>query len=146
MMEDFRAGDAETIIRTLELKRHPEGGWFRETSRDAASTTIYYLLRANEMSHWHRIAQSETWHFYAGAALELRLSADGDRAERIVLGIDLARGERPQLVVPPRCWQAATSLGAWSLMGCTVAPPFDFAGFELAPKDWEPKSPSAAPR
>jgi predicted cupin superfamily sugar epimerase len=138
MMEDFRAGDAEAIIRALELKRHPEGGWFRESFRDHASTAIYYLLRETEGSHWHRIAHSETWHFYAGAPLELRLSVDGAASERHLLGTDIARGERPQLVVPPRCWQAARSLGAWSLSGCTVAPPFDFAGFELAPKDWRP--------
>lgn len=130
--------EAEAIVRALDLKRHPEGGWFRETFRDHASTAIYYLLRAGEASHWHRIAQSETWHFYAGAALELRLSADGAMPQRHVLGGDIGRGERPQLVVPPRCWQAAKSLGAWSLMGCTVAPPFDFAGFELAPQGWEP--------
>jgi uncharacterized protein len=130
--------DADDITRALDLARHPEGGWFRETFRDAHATAIYYLLRAGEASHWHRIAQSETWHFYAGAPLALRLSADGVHAERHVLGSDLARGERPQLVVPPRCWQTAASLGGWSLMGCTVAPPFDFAGFELAPKDWEP--------
>jgi len=130
--------DADDIIRALDLARHPEGGWFREAFRDAHATAIYYLLRAGEASHWHRIAQRETWHFYAGAPRALRLSADGARAERHVLGSDLARGERPQLVVPPRCWQAAESLGAWSLMGCTVAPPFDFAGFELAPKGWEP--------
>ena len=130
--------DADAIIRALELERHPEGGWFRETFRDAHSTAIYYLLQAGEASHWHRIAQSETWHFHAGAPLELRLSPDGRSAERRVLGSDLARGERPQLVVPPRCWQAAKSLGGWSLMGCTVAPPFDFASFELAPKGWEP--------
>ncbi len=130
--------DAESVIRALDLKRHPEGGWFRETFRDAASTAIYYLLRAGEASHWHRIAPSETWHFYAGAALELRLSMDGATHQRHVLGRDVARGERPQIVVPPHCWQAARGLGAWSLMGCTVAPPFDFAGFELAPAGWEP--------
>ncbi len=130
--------DADEIIRALGLERHPEGGWFRETFRDPASTAIYYLLRQGEASHWHRIAQTETWHFYAGAPLELRLSADGQNVERRVLGSDLARGERPQLVVPARCWQTARSLGGWSLTGCTVAPPFAFAGFELAPKGWEP--------
>lgn len=130
--------DADDIIRALDLAPHPEGGWFREVHRDSHSTAIYFLLKAGEASHWHRIAQSETWHFYAGATLELRLSADGKNAARHVLGADLARGERPQLVVPPRCWQAAKSLGGWSLAGCTVAPPFSFDGFELAPKGWKP--------
>ncbi|MDE1968335.1 MAG: cupin domain-containing protein [Alphaproteobacteria bacterium] len=130
--------DADEIIRALELAPHPEGGWFREVYRDPYSTAIYYLLKAGETSHWHRIAQSETWHYYAGAALELLLSADGNHVARHVLGPDVAKGERPQVTVPPRCWQAAKSLGAWSLAGCTVAPPFDFAGFELAPKGWQP--------
>lgn len=130
--------EADTVIRALDLKPHPEGGWFRETFRDANSTAIYYLLKQGEASHWHRIAQSETWHHYAGAALELLLSTDGKHAERRVLGPELAKGERPQATVPPGCWQAAKSLGAWSLAGCTVAPPFDFAGFELAPKGWKP--------
>ena len=62
---------ADEIIRTLNLQPHPEGGWFRETYRDAASTAIYYLLKAGERSHWHRIASSEIWHWYAGAPLEL---------------------------------------------------------------------------
>jgi len=130
--------DADEIIRALELAPHPEGGWFREVYRDPYSTAIYYLLKAGETSHWHHIAQSETWHYYAGAALELLLSADGNRVARHVLGPDVAKGERPQVTVPLRCWQAAKSLGAWSLAGCTVAPPFDFAGFELAPKGWQP--------
>lgn len=130
--------DADEIINALDLTRHPEGGWYRETFRDAGSTAIYYLLRADEASDWHRIAQSETWHFYVGAPLELRLSRTGKSTERHVLGADLTQGERPQLIVPPRCWQTARSLGAWSLLGCTVAPPFTFAGFELAPKYWQP--------
>ena len=130
--------DADEIIRALELAPHPEGGWFREVYRDPYSTAIYYLLKAGETSHWHRIAQSETWHYYAGAALELLLSADGNHVACHVLGPDVAKGERPQVTAPPDCWQAAKSLGAWSLAGCTVAPPFDFAGFELAPKGWQP--------
>lgn len=130
--------DADTVIRALDLTPHPEGGWFREIHRDPYWTAIYYLLKAGETSHWHRIAQSETWHYYAGAALALRLSRDGSSTERHVLGADLAKGARPHLVVPPRVWQAAESLGLWSLAGCTVVPPFDFANFELAPKGWEP--------
>lgn len=137
---------ADEIVRLLGLQPHPEGGHFRETFRDAAgpagraaSTAIYYLLRAGEVSHWHRVDAAEVWHFYAGAPLELKLSGDG-RGETIhQLGPNLAAGERPQLIVPLGCWQAARSLGAWTLVGCTVAPAFDFSGFELAPKGWSPK-------
>jgi len=130
--------DADTIIRALDLAPHPEGGWFREVHRDQYWTAIYYLLKHGETSHWHRITQSETWHYYTGVALELLLSPDGRRSERRVLGPDIAKGERPHLVVPPRVWQMARSLGAWSLAGCTVVPPFDFASFEMAPKGWQP--------
>jgi predicted cupin superfamily sugar epimerase len=137
---------AAEIVRLLDLKPHPEGGHFSETFRDdglasrrGASTAIYYLLQAGEASHWHRVDAAEVWHFYAGAPLELRLSADGHSETVHRLGADLAAGERPQLVVPLGCWQAARSLGDWTLVGCTVAPAFDFSGFELAPKGWSPK-------
>jgi uncharacterized protein len=134
---------ADEIIATLNLQPHPEGGWFRETFRDAsggargASTAIYYLLKAGERSHWHRIDAAEVWHWYAGEPLELRI-AEGGRRETFVLGQDLAGGQRPQAVVPPQAWQAARSLGAFTLVGCTVAPAFDFAQFEMAPPGWEP--------
>ena len=105
----------------------------RRRERAPAVTAIYYLLRAGERSHWHRIDASEIWHWYAGDALELRIGG-----ETVRLGGDLAAGERPQAVVPPREWQAARSFGAWTLVGCTVAPAFEFSGFELAPPDWVP--------
>jgi len=134
----------------LELKPHPEGGHFRETFRDerehagrAVSTGIYFLLAAGEASRWHRIDAAEVWHFYAGAPLRLTLSADGKATREERLGPDLAAGERPQAVVPARCWQAARSLGAWTLVGCTVAPGFVFETFEMAPPDWEPTGESA---
>ncbi|MFD1331155.1 cupin domain-containing protein [Methylopila musalis] len=138
--------DADAIVRLLGLKPHPEGGFYRETFRDPAtdaagrsrSTCIYFLLKAGWSSHWHRVDAVETWHHYAGAAVELSLSADGVDVERLRLGPDLSAGERPQGVVPHGAWQAARSLGDWSLVGCTVAPAFDFAGFELAPPDWSP--------
>jgi hypothetical protein len=148
---------AADIIRLLDLASHPEGGHFRETFRDdpapvslpdsprrierarAASTAIYFLLARGERSHWHRIDAAELWHFYAGAPLALEIAAiEGGPITRFLLGTDLARGERPQAVVPARAWQAATSLGEWTLAGCTVAPGFEFAGFELAPKGWAP--------
>ena len=137
------AGD---VIRLLDLKPHPEGGHYREMWRDApqsgargAASAILFLLAAGERSHWHRIDAAEVWHFYAGAPLALEIAANGPIA-RVLLGTDLARGERPQAVVPARAWQAAESLGEWTLVGCTVAPGFDFAGFELAPKDWQPRA------
>ncbi len=137
--------DADAAIRLLDLAPHPEGGHFRETFRDAAgadgralSTAVYYLLKAGERSAWHRVDAAEVWHFYAGAPLLLRLSNGGSPADDIRLGIDLVAGERPQAVVRAGVWQSAESLGAWTLVGCTVAPGFTFAGFEMAPAGWAP--------
>jgi predicted cupin superfamily sugar epimerase len=137
--------DADEIIRTLNLTPHPEGGWFRETFRDggamngrAHGTAIYYLLRSGERSHWHRVDASEIWHWYAGGPLALQLSVDGRKSETHVLGTHLAGGEQPQIVVPRGVWQAAAPLGAFTLVGCTVAPGFEFAGFEMAEKNWQP--------
>lgn len=135
--------NADDIIRRLDLKPHPEGGHFRETFRDAggsrgASTAIYYLLKAGERSHWHRVDAAEVWHFYAGDALELAVSPEGRTTQTHVLGTNLARGERPQIVVPKNVWQSARPLGRFTLVGCTVAPAFQFEGFEMAPPDWTP--------
>jgi predicted cupin superfamily sugar epimerase len=137
---------AEAVIAALGLEPHPEGGWFRETFRDAApkgeraaSSAIYYLLRAGEASRWHRIDAAEIWHWHAGAPLLLRISRDGRLSEEHRLGGDIAGGERPQVVVPAQAWQSAVGLGAWTLVGCTVAPAFDFAAFELAPEGWRPR-------
>jgi len=136
---------AADIIRLLDLKPHPEGGHFRETFRDprriagrAASTAIYFLLARGERSRWHRVDAAEVWHFYDGAPLMLSIR-DGDAARRITLGTDLAAGQAPQAVVPAQAWQAAESLGDWTLVGCTVAPGFEFSGFELAPEDAVPR-------
>lgn len=130
--------DATEVIELLGLGPHPEGGWFHETWREPAGTAIYYLLRTGERSHWHRVDRTEIWHFYAGGPLELSLSPDGRATEVHVLGHDLGAGERPQVVVPPGAWQAARPLGDWALVGCTVSPAFDFAGFELAEPGWRP--------
>jgi predicted cupin superfamily sugar epimerase len=136
---------ASDIIARLDLKPHPEGGHYRETFRDAGvdnngrshSTAIYFLLRRGERSHWHRIDAVEVWHYYAGDALTLHI-AEGGATRRIRLGPDLASGEIPQAIVPARAWQAAETTGDWTLVGCTVAPGFDFSTFELAPKGWAP--------
>lgn len=135
---------ADEIIRTLQMQPHPEGGWFVETFRDAdgagrgRSTAIYYLLQAGERSHWHRVRDAaEVWHFYAGDPLSLKIS-DGTAVQEIRLGTDLVAGERPQAVVPADAWQSAEPLGNFTLVGCTVAPAFDFASFEMAPPGWEP--------
>lgn len=137
---------AEEIVAALGLAPHPEGGAYRETYRHVPSdggrgamTAIYYLLRAGERSHWHRVDAAEIWHFHAGAPLALEMArAQGTTTETVTLGADLAAGQRPQAIVPEGWWQAARSLGAWTLVGCTVGPAFEFAGFELAPPGWSP--------
>jgi predicted cupin superfamily sugar epimerase len=135
---------ATQVIARLDLKPHPEGGHFRETFRDArtadgraASTAIYFLLARGERSHWHRIDAVEMWHHYAGAPLILRIADDAGQRD-VHLGPDLAAGEQPQAIVPVRAWQAAESAGEWTLVGCTVAPGFEFSQFELAAPDWSP--------
>ena len=137
--------DASEIIELLDLQPHPEGGMYAETWRAdatagarATGTAIYFLLRAGERSHWHRVDAAEIWHHYAGDPLELLVSADGRTISTHTVGTDLASGARPQVVVPAHAWQAATTTGAWTLVGCTVSPGFEFGGFELAPPGWEP--------
>ena len=130
---------AAEIVQMLDMEPHPEGGYYKETFRDEASTGIYYLLEAGDHSHWHRVhGSSEMWHHYAGGPLALTLSPNGHDAEAHRLGKNLQGGERPQIVVPAGWWQTAESLGHWTLVGCTVAPGFDFANFEMAPDDWRP--------
>ncbi len=136
---------AEEIIAALDLQPHPEGGHFRETFRDeraegqrAHATAIYFLLRASEVSRWHRIDAAEVWHWYAGAPLEFSQSLDGLSHTTETLGNAIGQGHRPQIVVPAGAWQSARSLGDWTLVGCTVAPGFEFSGFELAPEGWSP--------
>ena len=136
------------VIRLLDLQPHPEGGWYRQTFKDTPadedrphSTAIYYMLQAEEMSAWHKIDAVEVWHFYAGAPMSITLSPpDGQGATVHILGPDLRSGARPQVIVPTGWWQTAVSLGAWTLVGCTVAPGFRFDGFELAPDDWRPSA------
>lgn len=138
----IEAMGVDGIVRLLELAPHPEGGFYRETFRDArapggraASTAIYFLLPGGAPSRWHRVDAAEGWHHYAGAPLELTIEENGARSVQR-LGKDLAAGERPQGIVPAGAWQAARSLGDWTLVGCTVAPGFEFARFEVI--DGEP--------
>jgi predicted cupin superfamily sugar epimerase len=136
---------AADIIAQFKLQPHPEGGHYRETFRDprtdangrSVSTAILFLLARGERSHWHRVDAAEIWHHYAGGALLLEIVEDGHR-QSVRLGSDLTAGETPQAIVPAHAWQAAHSTGAWTLVGCTVAPGFDFAGFELAKPDFVP--------
>ena len=132
--------DPDAIIELLGMVPHPEGGHYAETFRAPAAegerpamTAIYFLLKAGERSHWHKVDAVETWLWHAGGPL--RLSID---TTDLALGPDLDQGQRPQAVVPKDAWQAAKSLGQWTLVSCIVAPGFDFAGFELAAPGWAP--------
>ena len=137
---------AADVIAGLGLVPHPEGGHYRETWRDAppggergAGTAIHFLLAAGERSHWHRVDAAEIWVWNAGAALSLELSDDGRAQRRILLGPDIGGRQRLQGVVHKGVWQAASPLGAWTLVTCIVAPAFAFAGFELAAPGWQPE-------
>ena len=141
----MREKSAANIIREFKLTPHPEGGYYREIYRDTPPdggrgvvTAIYYLLEAGEISAWHRIDAVEMGHFYAGAPLKLSISADNKAPEILQLGLNSEVGEQPFHIVPMDVWQSAESTGAWTLVGCTVAPAFQFEGFEMAPEGWVP--------
>jgi uncharacterized protein len=142
------ASEGERVARLLGLVPLPdEGGLFRRTFADAHSSAIYYLLRAPDFSALHALNATETYHWYAGSALRLLLLRPDGRVDEPTLGPDLDAGERPQLVVPARTWQGSASAGAWSLVGTTTAPPFDWAGFRLGDRaDLERGWPSARSR
>jgi uncharacterized protein len=137
---------AKDVIEALGLRAHPEGGWYAETwrapsvaARRPTASAILYLLAAGERSHWHRVDAAEVWQISAGDPLELRVWAEGDAATTVHrLSTAVTTGSVVQVVVPAGSWQAARSLGAWTLVGCIVTPGFSFDGFELAPPDWEP--------
>lgn len=132
---------AREIIAKLGLQPHPEGGWYRQTwvgpvlEGRASGTAILFLLQAGERSHWHRVDADEIWLWHAGAPLVLSLGET--RARDLRLGPDVLGGEVVQALVPAGWWQAARSLGDWTLVSCTVSPGFRFEGFELAPPGWE---------
>lgn len=134
---------ADDIVARLGLSPHPEGGHYRETwvaegQGRPEGTCIYFLLKGSEDNHWHKIDATEIWHFYAGSPLVLSISeTDEGPAQDLVLGPDLTAAERPQLIVPPGYWQKAHSTGAYTLVGCTVSPGFQFEHFELAPPGFD---------
>lgn len=143
---------ADAVIARLGLRPHPEGGHYIETYRSkredgarteggarGACTAIYYLLKAGERSHWHRVDAAEIWLWHGGDPLRLSVAAPHSLVTTITLGGNVLAGEIPQAVVPPEAWQAAEPVGAWSLVSCVVAPAFDFAGFEMAAPGWKPE-------
>lgn len=143
---------ASEVIRLLSMQRHPEGGWYVETFRSDGGprgrgwmSAIHFLLEAGEVSHWHRVDAQEAWFWQAGGPLVLSLSPDGVSARSLTLGPNLRAGQVLQGIVPAGHWQAAESLGAWTLVSCVVAPGFRFDGFDLAPPDWFPGRGPPAP-
>lgn len=136
--------DARALIAALDLTPHPEGGWYRQTwvgplvGGRASGTAILFLLMAGERSHWHRVDADEIWLWHAGAPLTLSLAAsEAGPARDHLLGPEVLDGQSPQVVVPAHHWQAAQSLGGWTLVSCTVSPGFQFDGFTLAPAGFD---------
>jgi len=141
---------AAALIEKLGLSSHPEGGWYLESWRADAppgergsGTAIWYLLEQGQRSHWHRVDATEIWHFYAGTPLLLRTAPgnagqQGASIDRHLLGPDVLAGQLPQIVIAKGDWQAAEARDGWALVGCTVSPAFEFAGFELASQGWSP--------
>jgi len=139
------------IIQKLQLKPHPEGGYFKETYRSDGiisqnalpgffegprnySTCIYYLLQSGDFSAFHKIHQDEIWHFYQGSPIQLCLITEQGYLTKVIVGTNIISGQIPQFVVPKNCWFAASVIDedTFSLVGCTVAPGFDFKDFTLA--------------
>lgn len=146
--------NCQELVKRLELTRHPEGGWFRESYRStemiaaaalaprfggprSCCTSIYFLLARGDFSALHRIKSDEIWHFYAGATLSVQVLTPAGEHLELRLGSDLAAGESFQAVVPAGCWFGAELSGAgeYSLVGCTVAPGFDFNDFEMGDRE-----------
>lgn len=144
---------AEELIEQLELVKHPEGGWYRETYRSdeviqktalpcrfandrTVSTAIYFLLQSGDISALHRIKSDEIWHFYSGESLIVHVITPQGEYYPLNLGSNITAGETFQCVVPAGCWFGAEVSGfGYSFVGCTVAPGFDFADFEMGNRD-----------
>ena len=131
--------NSEKLIKKLQMTPHPEGGHFKESYRDKNISLIYYLLKKNEKSHWHRLTKNEILHFYNGDPLKLLISKDGKNIEEIILNNKNNNDHIIHYIVKAGTWFSMESQGEYSLIGCTVAPPFDYDDFELAPKDWKPE-------
>ena len=132
--------EADRIVAALGLEPHPEGGWYRQTwvgpgEARASGTAILFLLKAGERSHWHRVDADEVWIFNAGSPLILSLGQEV--AREVLMGPDVLGGQVVQQVVPSGWWQAARSVGEWTLVTCAVSPGFRFEGFELAPSGFD---------
>lgn len=143
-MPDF---GVQELVRLLDLAPHPEGGWYKQTFEAAktsdgraSSTVIHFLLAADQVSAWHQVDADEAWFWHAGAPLVLtEASSDGVGIGSVQLGPDIRIGQKPHHVIRADRWQAAESLGAWTLVSCMVAPGFQFSGFKLAPDNWLPR-------
>ena len=129
--------NSDKIIKKLQMSSHPEGGYFKESYRDKNISLIYYLLKKNQKSHWHRLKKNEILHFYDGDPLIIYLSEDGILVDKITL--NNSENQLSHFVVKSGTWFSMESKGEYSLIGCTVSPPFNYSDFELAPKDWKPK-------
>ena len=132
--------DPASLIESLKMTPHPEGGHFAETFRadDGSASLIFYLLKSDERSHWHRLTKNEILNFYDGDPMSVLLSPDGVSIQRKTLGRNAVDNEAYHLIVPKGTWFSMQSTGNWSLIGCTVSPAFSFDDFELAPKGWMP--------
>ena len=140
--------DSKLLIESLELKKHPEGGYYKETYRAAdtlnnlngearnISTAIFYLLEGNDRSHFHRIANDEMWFYHSGVDLDIHCIVDGE-LKTIRLGLDVSNGELMQVVIPAYTWFASKIVDekSYALLSCVVAPGFDFKDFELAERN-----------
>ena len=132
--------EIEKLIHKLCMKPHPEGGYFSESFRDQENNVslIYYLLKKGQRSHWHRLTKNEILHFYKGDPLSVHVSKDGKRSYTEILGDNIDSKENMHVIINAGSWFSMVSCGEYSLIGCTVAPGFNYSDFELAPKNWEP--------
>ena len=133
--------DSDKLIEQLEMKPHPEGGYYSESFRDRDNSVslIYYLLKKEQRSHWHRLTKNEILHFYKGDPLSVHISADAKTTITKKLGHSMADNENLHIIIPAGSWFSMNSEGEYSLIGCTVSPAFDYTDFELAPPNWKPK-------
>ena len=134
--------DSDKLIEQLKMNPHPEGGYYSESFRDRDNSVslIYYLLKKEQRSHWHRLTKNEILHFYKGDPLSVHISADAKTTITKKLGSGISSNENLHLVIHAGSWFSMNSEGDYSLIGCTVSPAFDYADFELAPPNWKPNN------